>query len=142
MKFKNIIGAVLCACLMCFMPIAQTAAATEPYSIAAPLYELTNDPVCELWIDGTTAYCKTEINNGSAVRITVQQTLEKQGFLWIWRQYDDTYWDKTTYTNKVTLISTKTGLSGGKYRLKSVYTLTNYKGHDEHFTIYSDTVRV
>ncbi len=72
------------------------------------------------------------------VKITAVQTLERQGFLWIRSTYDNTTWTKTVYSNMLTMSNTKTGLSGGKYRLKTTFTLTDKNGETENITVYSD----
>ncbi len=137
MQIKKIVGAALCASALCFTPV-QTAIAAEPYSIIAPLYDIAGNAWCNLRIDASNAYCKSSVDNSSAVKITAVQTLERQGFLWIWSTYDNTTWTKTVYSNTLTMSNTKTGLSGGKYRLKTEFTLTDKNGETETITIYSD----
>ncbi len=93
----------------------------------------------ELYISGTTATCISTIKgNPDVTKIVAEQTLQKQGFLWIWSTYDNTVWAKTVYTNSLVMSNTKTGLSSGKYRLKTVFTLTDKNGKTETITVYSD----
>ncbi len=42
------------------------------------------------------------------------------------------------YSNTLTMSNTKTGLSGGKYRLKTEFTLTDKNGETENIIVYSD----
>ena len=72
------------------------------------------------------------------VKITAEQYLQKQGILWIWSTYDSAEWTKTVYSNVLTVSNTKTGLSSGKYRLKTVFTFTDKQGKTETITVYSD----
>lgn len=88
MQLKPIVGAVLSAALLCVTPVAQTTAAAEPYSIVSPLYEIAGNAWCDLTINSSTANCHSLIDNSNAVKITAEQYLQKQGFLWIWTTYD------------------------------------------------------
>ena len=71
-------------------------------------------------------------------KIVAEQTLQKQGFLWTWGTYDGTEWTKTVYSNTLAMSNTKSSLSSGKYRLKTVFTLTDKDGKTEKITVYSD----
>ncbi len=134
---------VLISLMMCFSLSVTTNAQTVPTSIVQPYYEKAGDAKSNLYINGTTATCKSDVmGNSDVVKITATQYLQKQGFLWIWDTYDDTTWTKTVYSNTLTMSNTKSGLSGGKYRLKTVFTLTDKLGDTETFTIYSDEVSV
>ena len=141
MQFKTIVGAVLSAAMLCLTPTVQATAA-EPYNIVSPLYEIAQDAGGDLSINGSNATCTSNIRQSNAVKITAEQYLQKQGFLWIWGTYDNTTWTKTVYTNTLSMSNTKTGLSGGKYRLKTVFTLTDKNGKNETITVYSDVKSV
>lgn len=143
MHIKPILGAVLSAALLCVTPaIRTTAEASEPYSIVAPLYEIANDTRSVLTVNGTSVTCKSIAESGSAVKITAEQTLQKQGFLWSWGTYDGAKWTKTVNVSTISMSNTKTGLSSGKYRLKTVFTLTDKNGKSETITVYSDSKTV
>lgn len=93
----------------------------------------------KLSISGTTATCESILRGDTdVVKIVAEQYLQKQGFLWIWDTYDDTTWTKTVYSNTLTMSNTKTGLSSGKYRLKTIFTLTDKQNKTETITVYSD----
>lgn len=141
MKFKILVSAFLSAIMLCFTPTVQSVAA-EPYSIVSPLYEIAQDARCDLVITGSNATCRSTVQRSSAVKITAEQYLQKQGFLWIWTTYDGAEWTKTAYTNVIAMSNTKTGLSSGKYRLKTIFTLTDKNGKTETITVYSDTKSV
>lgn len=90
-------------------------------------------------ITGTTATCISKISildtNVSSVKIT--QTLEKQGFLWIWGTYDGP-WTKTL-TKSGNLTTKVYNLPRGTYRVKSVFVITLKDNISQTITLYSDT---
>ncbi len=134
---------VLAVLLLCFSMPVTASASTVPFGIVQPYYEKAVEAVSELSINGTTATCKSSVRGHSdVVEITAVQYLEKQGFLWIWSTYDNTTWTKTVYSNTLTMSNTKSGLSGGKYRLRTVFTLTDKYGESETITVYSDEKNV
>lgn len=138
MQAKKIISAALAA-ILCFVPLTHTAAvAAEPYGIVSPLYEIADETRSVLQISGSTAYCKSTVIQSSAVKITAEQYLQKQGFLWLWSTYDDAEWTKTVNMSSISMSNTKSGLGSGKYRLKTVFTLTDKQGKTETITVYSD----
>ncbi len=134
---------VLAVLLLCFSVPVTASASTVTFGLVQPYYEKASDATSELYISGTTATCESRVKGDSdVVEITAVQYLEKQGFLWIWGTYDDTTWTKTVYSNALTMSNTKTGLSGGKYRLKTVFTLTDKYGESETITVDSDVKKV
>lgn len=136
MQLKKILTSVLSAVVLCATPVTQAAAAAaEPYSIVSPLYEIADGAWAELSFSGSSAICKSVAKSDNALKITAVQTLERQGFLWIWSTYGDP-WTKTVYANSITMSNTRS-VSGGKYRLKTVFTLTDSQGKTETITVYS-----
>lgn len=134
---------LLMSLLMCFSLSITASAQTVPTGIVQPYYESAEYATSKLSISSTTAICESKINGYSDVtKIVAVQTLEKQGFLWIWSTYDNTTWTKTVYSNILTMSNTKTGLSSGKYRLKTIFTLTDRQGKTETITVYSDVKSV
>ncbi len=130
---------VLTVLLLCFsMPVTANAS-TVSFGVAQPYYEKATRTDARLYIDGTTAKCESLTNGYSdVVEITADQYLQKQGFLWIWSTYDDAEWTKTVYSNTFTMSNTKSELANGKYRLKTVFTLTDKDGKRETITVYSE----
>lgn len=113
------------------------------YDVAAPTYEIADDAISILSINGQTAECNSRANSRNAVKIYVVQTLEKySGWFWIWNAVDGASWKKVTYSSSIKTSSTISGLSSGTYRLKSEFTLTNSAGKTETITAYSDEVKV
>lgn len=139
---KKVISMLMCL-LLCFSFPVTSSAETVSHNGFQPYYEKASEAKSELIINGTNATCKSTLRGGPDVtKIVAVQTLEKQGFLWSWDTYDDTEWTKTVYSNTLTMSNTKTGLSGGKYRLKTVFTLTDKQGKTEAIKVYSGEVSV
>lgn len=92
---------------------------------------------CSLFISGTTATCTStatfSTTNVSSIKIT--QTLEKQGFLWMWGRYDGDWTE--TLTKSGTMTTKINNLSSGNYRVKSVFVITKKDGASQTFTLYS-----
>ncbi len=130
---------LLMSLMMCFSLPATASAQTVSLGIVQPYYEKAYNAWTELSINGTTADLASNVRGYSdVVKITAEQSLQKQGFLWIWSTYDGAEWTKTVYINTLTMSNTKTGLSSGKYRLKTVFKLTDSQGETETITVYSD----
>lgn len=135
---RKVISMLMCL-LLCFSFSVTASAKTISTNMAQPYYEMAFSAESKLSISGTTATCKSTLRGDPNVtKIVAVQTLEKQGFLWIWSTYDGTTWTKTVYSNTLTMSNTKTGLTSGKYRLKTVFTLTDKQGKTETITVYSD----
>ena len=130
------------------MPLAAYAEQpATPYAAsmpATPNWDLAISAGSDLYIDGTTATCISTITGGSSVTsITIEQTLQKEGFLWIYSKYDDgSVWTTTVNKKGTSFTNEKSGLESGKYRVKSVFTLNTSTGKSEKITIYSDPVKI
>ncbi len=143
MRFKRIIAAALTvACLCTCFGLIASAETISTYSLVngvSPLYDIADNLFSDLNIIGTTAECKSQAYGVSAVKITVEQTLQKySGWFWFWDDVDGALWTKTENRGSIRLLSTKSGLANGKYRVKSVFTLTDKNGKTETITVYSD----
>lgn len=134
---------LLLTLLLCFSFSTTASAATIPDGTIQPYYEKAYKATSELSISGTTATCTSRVQGDSdVIKIVAVQTLEKQGFLWIWSTYNNTVWIKTVYINAILMSNTKSGLASGKYRLKTEFTLTSSDGTSETITVYSDDKKV
>ena len=102
------------------------------------LYDITSaTEFSRLDISGTTATCTSTASIASTdiSTIKITQTLEKQGFLWIWGRYAGD-WTKTL--TKSGNLSTKVyNLPSGNYRVKSVFVITLKDGTSQTITLYS-----
>ncbi len=145
MKLKKFIASlgVLC-CLGTNAGAAAYAETTVPVIDGgiSLMYEIADNPSSVLSISDRTALCISSTEGAGAVSITVTQTLQKYWGLWIWNDVEDAEWSEQVDYNSIRLCNSKSGLEDGKYRLKSVFTLTNKNGKSETITIYSDTKSV
>lgn len=141
MHFKKSFVLMLSAFMMFSCVSIPASAATTTYisnEEIAPAYEYAVSADSMLSISSGTATC-TSFCSGSSdvVQITVEQTLQKFWGLWIWNDVDGAEWSATNNSSYVSAMNTKTGLSDGKYRVKSVFTLTSSSGKTETITVYS-----
>lgn len=142
MRFKKILASVLTvACLFTCFTATASAKNVSTYAIgdtASPQYEIATKVASYLHFTGTTAECISQASGLDTVKITIVQTLQKySGWFWIWDNVDT--WTKTINSSGTSFTNTKSGLSSGKYRVKSVFTFTNVSGKTETLTIYSST---
>ena len=141
MFFKKIFAVLISGILLCTSLAAPAYAEIKSSFVSSdvsPAYEIAFNAQSTLGIIGQTAYCTSSARGTDAVSITVEQTLQKQGFLWLWYGVDDASWTTTVEGNYLSFDNTKDDLSDGKYRLKSVFTLTDKYGKTETITVYSD----
>lgn len=147
MRLKRIIASVLSTiCLSTGVSVAAYAQTSEPYSIIggiSPYYNIAGNVYSQLNIVGTKAECLSQAEGVNVAKITVEQTLEKySGWFWIWNDVDGASWTRTENRSSVRLSNTKTGLTSGTYRVKSVFTLTDKSGKAETITVYSDEQKI
>lgn len=89
-------------------------------------------------IDSGTAYCYSIANGVSSVyMINATQYLEKRRALIFWDPVDS--WFQTTSSNNFIMNNNKSDLSGGTYRLRTVFTLF-VLGEWEEVEVISDSV--
>lgn len=142
MKLKKFLVSFLtaaCLCISLSIPAFAADMETIEEEIVVSEYEIAEYPTSRLKISGNIAYCTSESNSDGAVKITVKQVLEKySGWLWIWDEVDGAKWSSSVNQSSISVYNSKSGLSSGTYRLKSVFTLTSSSGKTETFTIYSD----
>lgn len=137
------IFSVLLALMTLFSFSVTASAESASYGIVQPFYETAHEVSSKLEINGTSAYCESHMYGKTNVtKIVTEQTLQKQGFLWIWGGVKEASWSKTVYSSSVKVSNTKSGLANGKYRLKTVFTITDSNGKTETITIYSEKVTV
>lgn len=142
MWFKRMIASALSAVLLCAgLGMTASAETVSTYSFAgivSPLYEIATKAYSELSIVGTTAECKSKASGDNTAKITVVQTLEKySGWFWFWDDVEGTTWTKTVNSDYINFVSTRSGLTSGKYRVRSEFTLTDKNGKTETITVYS-----
>lgn len=138
---KKLLATILFAvlCFSAVQPVTYAQVQTSAVSPVEPCYSVDAWTDTSLKIQGSTATCFSTIQADEAVKITAEQTLQKQGFLWIWGKVDGASWTKTSSSDYLSMSNTATGLdSSGTYRLKTVFTLTLTSGKTETVTVYSD----
>lgn len=143
MKLRKYFALILSAILLCTSMSTSAFAETTSYiqNGISPYYKNAMEVESYLSISSNSAEC-TSIGGGhsNVVQISVEHTLQKFWGLWIWN--DVASWSKSENGQNIFLITTQSGLESGKYRLKSVFTLTNAAGETETITIYSTTEKV
>lgn len=90
-----------------------------------------------LSISNKAATCKSTVRgiSGTTTKIVITQTLQKKNGS-SWNKYSS--WTKTFNTNTTVYLTSKSSLSSGTYRLKTIAKV--YSGSDyETITIYSKT---
>lgn len=129
-KMKRYIS-VLLALVVFFICAVSAYAAASSFGVGTANRSSTLD------ISSTTATCKSTFIDGTEIttRIKITQTLEKQGFLWIWGTYAGE-WTKTTNGSSAALSNKVYNLESGKYRVKSVFEVTE-NGVTKTYTVYS-----
>lgn len=147
MWFKRICASVLAAVCVCTcFSVTATADTNTTYSLVgsvSPLYDIAQNVSSELYLIGTKAQCVSQASGDNTVKITVEQTLQKySGWFWIWNDVDGASWTRTEGRSSVRLSNTKSGLTSGTYRVKSVFTLTDKNGKTETITVYSNEKKV
>ncbi len=136
-KLSKIMAAVMAVVLLCPSNLAVAAEVNEGADMVAPCYEIATSAKSLLSFSGTTATCTSRVSGTLAVEITIEQTLQKEGLLWIWSDVDGAEWTKTVYSSTAVATNTKSGLASGTYRLKTEFTLTASDGTTETITVYS-----
>lgn len=141
MQLKKImvsLGILVCLCTnFSAVVYADTPTQFSDYGVSL-LYEIAKAPISTLSIIDKTAYCVSKTDGTNAVSITVTQNLQKHWGLWIWTDVKDAGWSKQVDDDSIRLSNTKSGLTSGIYRVKSVFTLTDKNGKSEVITVYSD----
>lgn len=121
-RLKRILASVLAAVCLCTCfsttAFAETATTNTFNSGISTLYDIANNVYSELNIVGTKVGCVSRDKGDNAVKITVEQTLQKySGRFWIWNDVDGASWTRTENRSSVILSNTKSGLTSGTYRV-------------------------
>lgn len=132
-KFVSVVIVLVITLTFCTTVFADV----DTYSIGSANYNNS------LKISDTTATCRSSyfVGDENTVKVVITQSLEKQGFLWIWGKVAGE-WSKTSNGSSTTLSNTVSGLSKGTYRVKTVFTVTDKYGETETVTVYSTTGKV
>lgn len=104
-----------------------------------PRYVYATNCESNLSISNSTATCTSKATGkvGQTTKIVIEQTLQKQTTSGSWSSVAS--WSKTAASRTCTATNTKSSLSSGTYRLKSVFYV--YEGVNyEQITVYSSIV--
>lgn len=104
-----------------------------------PCYVYATNCESNLSISNSTATCTSKATGkvGQTTKIVIEQTLQKQTTSGSWSSVAS--WSKTASSSTCIATNTKSSLSSGTYRLKSVFYV--YEGVNyEQITVYSSTV--
>lgn len=119
MKKRLLLPAVLTAVLSfsAMQPFAY-AEAVSAAGLIEPYYDDNVYADVKLTIQNKTATCYSSIEADEVVKITAEQTLQKQGLFWSWSKYDNTSWTKTANASYISMSNTKSGLKAAHTTLK------------------------
>ena len=102
------------------------------------MYAYGNRLENSLSISAKVAKCKSYGSGIDTIKqIAVEHTLQKLSSSGVWNNVSGASWSKASNSRSVILSSSKSDLSIGTYRLKSVFTLTTKNGNTETITVYS-----
>lgn len=135
---KQIIAAVLIALLSVNSFEVTSEAFIESNSIVVMDINSSTKKL-ELYFNDSTATCKSSYyaSNSLVSSISATQTLEKKGLFGIYSSVSGASWTKTVNSSNLSMSNTKSNLSSGTYRLKTVFTVTLSSGTSETVTVYS-----
>ncbi len=143
MKLRYILTAAISGILISTALSAPVSAQVigSGVGVVSPMYEIAKNPIVSLDVLEHEAICSSSITGINVVKIEAVQTLEKRDGS-DWNPAEDASWTSTVKTNTIVMYNTKSDLESGKYRLKTVFTLTDKYGKTETVTVYSDTKTV
>ncbi len=100
----------------------------------SPAYSYARDCSSTLSISGTTVTCESSVTGyyNETTKIVINQTLQKKNSSGDWN--DVCSWSNTINSFKGSVTNTKSSLSNGTYRLKTVFTVYAENSNE---TIYS-----
>ncbi|MCH5325513.1 MAG: hypothetical protein J1E39_09925 [Eubacterium sp.] len=141
---KKKIFSVMLALVMVFNSLlSMTASAAAPGNgggdTASPMYQYTSSVTSRLTINGKTATCESKATGTTSSLIEADQYLERHTFLWWYETVGQ--WGKSTTTKSLTMTNTKSNLTGGVYRVRTVFKVYNGTKY-ETIEVISDEVTI
>lgn len=96
-----------------------------------------------LMINGNTATCtsKYSASDDAVSEIIITQSLERHCYLWVWETVGGE-WSTSSDGSSISFTNKVSGLSGGTYRVKTVFDATGTNGEKESQTLYSAEKKV
>lgn len=137
MRLKRFLCALAAALLCLSLPVTAYAGGIMP------MYEDDIKANAYIAVSGDTADCTCKADDYSfeTSSISVVMTLQKSGLLG-YTDVKDVKWTETTSGSSISLNGSKSGLSGGTYRVKAIFTVTAKDGGTSTITKYSGTAKV
>lgn len=80
--------------------------------------------------------------NSNIYSIKANQTLEKHWAFGVFFAVDNANWERTVYTDTLSMTNYKYNLDSGTYRLKTEFTVTLVGNQTETITVYSNEVTI
>ncbi len=148
MRLRKFLCALAAAmlCLSLTVTAYANAGTTDGYYsvTVVPMYVDHLDTNASINFSGDSASCRCSASGDASViaSISVEMTLQKSGLLGIYSNVSGASWSKTVTGSSISLSGTKSGLSGGTYRVKAVFTVTTKDGKTDTFTRYSSTAKI
>lgn len=135
-KLLSLVVAAICICSFSANIYAAKTGAPAVLEIS-PRYSYTISTSSDLTTSGKSAACKSSITaNFEVTKIVINQYLQKKSDS-SWGTVPNGSWTKTVNTFVGSAENTKSSLSSGTYRLKTVFTVTTKTGQSETITVYS-----
>lgn len=136
---KKLLCILISVVIFAAIPINAYSAGLTNTSHVQPMFEIPAQTNIDLVISNSKAsFTSTANGDSTVIKITAVQTLEKYWGLWIWNEVKDASWDKTANSSYISMSNSKSGLEGGKYRVKTVFTFTTSDGTTVSSTAYSE----
>lgn len=136
---KRIVSIILVG-IMCFSFFVADASAYEANENVPVVADIGSaEKTSVLTISSSKATCKSSYycNGETAKMIKAVQTLEKKSVFGDFTSVSGASWTKTVTTQNLSMSNTKSNLSSGTYRLKTVFAVTLSSGTSETVTVYS-----
>lgn len=139
MRINRILAALFCVMTMAnAFSVNVSAKAIDNTGVVSPMYEIAQSPQSTIDIFAASATCTSSTKGKNIKTISAVQTLEKYNGS-SWDAVKDASWTSSVNSKSIYVSNSKSGLSSGKYRLKTVFTLTDNDGKTETVTVYSTT---
>ena len=135
---KKIVCFTLAMIIAMSVTLFASAESANPYDIAS------SSKQSSLSIDSNgvvTLMSTYQSVDTSIVQIDIEHSLEKHAYLWTWDNVGGKS-SKTVFDFNNYLITYRTGLESGTYRLKSVFTTYLDDGRSETITLYSNELTI
>lgn len=137
MKKRKFVSAIAAAVLLCVSLSMPSYAEKANIDSEITVFDIVRENyISDLAISNTTGTCTSRATGDNVKSITATQTLQKKSGS-SWTAVSGANWTKKTPISSLYMSNSKSGLSNGTYRLKTVFKQTNTSGQTETITVYS-----